>query len=284
MESLSDLDIADAPEFLDFLTKQNLSEASLDCIEKETKRLFDEYVESTNELVTLCLQNVSRVPTTGSKQAHGNQENLAPFETSSKSKSTKRSIRNSNVKNGKSCSTSNRKLSKAKSYIAKHEVNNDLSQELEEKATVSAIVQKAMSEEAHKDSIEFNRLPLGTVRIEVKSDPKSDSISPHEGEIRFVQPTSNASNLCKIGRSSGKEYSENGVSLNLDLEVSTKHGLLTRSSSKNGIEYFFTDVGSSNGTYFVGTVERLVANEKYKIVNGTQLRMGQSILQFNFTS
>ena len=278
MASPSDVDLVDSPEFLEFLKGQNLSEESLDNIEKKTKRMFDEYVESTNEVVKLSLQNVSH-----NASYANDQENIVPFGTSSKpTKSAKRSIRNSSVKSGKCRISTNRKLSKVKSNIAMHVVNHELSQELEEKATVSDAAQGVQDAVLHAGSLLLDDIPNGTVRIEIKSD--SDTKSPHEGEIRFVQPTSNASNLCKIGRSSGKEYSEHGVSLHLDLEVSTKHGLLTRSSGKNGLEYFFTDVGSSNGTYFVGTVDRLIVNEKYKIANGTQLRMGQSILQFNFSS
>ena len=283
MESPSDLDLVDAPEFLEFLKEQNLSEESLEYIGKETKRLFDEYVESTNELVKLCLQNASR-DATNVRGRGSNQENLAPPGTSTKSKSSKRSIRNSNVKSGKTCTTTNRKLSKTKGYIAKHVVNNELSQELEEKATVSNVPQEEKAVVVVDDSLLLESIPHGTVRIEIKSDSLSATKSPHEGEVRFVEPTSNASHLCKIGRSSGKEYSEHGVSLNLDLEVSTKHGMLTRSSTKNGKEYFFSDVGSTNGTFFVETGDRLDVNQKYKLMNGTQLRIGQSILLFNFST
>ena len=284
MELPSDLDLVDAPEFLEFLKEQNLSEESLEFIGNETKRMFDEYVANTSKVVNVCIQNASRNATS----VHGrgnNQENLAPSETSSKTKSSKRSIRNSNVKSGKVCATSNRKLSKTKNMIAKQDVNNDLSQELVEKATVSNVAQQDKAGVGSDNSRLINPIPRGKVRIEIKSDPQSTTTSPHEGEIRVVEPTSNASHMCKIGRSSGKEYSEHGLSLHLDLEVSTKHGMLTRrNSSKTGYEYFFIDTSSTNGTFFVDTGDRLDANEEYKLVNGTELRMGQSILLFNFST
>ena len=278
MDSPSGLDLVNAPEFLEFLNEQNLSEEALEYIEKETKRLFDKYIENTNEIVKLCEENTSRM-----QEQVSNQENRAPTGTSSKPSNSKRSIRNSNVKSGKAPTTTNRKLSKTKSYIAKQDVNNDLSQALEEKATVSSIPQGGKTGIVH--DVRSNDIPHGKVRIEIKSDFISKTKSPHEGEIRLVEPKANASQLCKVGRSAGKEYTDAGISLHLDLEVSTKHGVLTRTTSnKNGFEYYFTDVGSTNGTYFVATGERLKDNEKYKLMNGVDLRMGQSILQFNFSS
>lgn len=278
MDLLSDVDLANAPEFLEFLKEQNLSEESLEYVDKETKRLFNEYVDKTNTVFNFCLDIANRNAAKGR-----NQENVAPPATLSKPNNSKRSIRNSNAKRGKS--QTNRKLSKVKNYVAKHDVNNDLSQELEEKATVSSLPQEGKTEIVRDDELLLNHIPPGKVRIEVKSDVKAATKSPHEGEIRLVEPKANAAQQCKIGRSTGKEYSENGVSLHLDLEVSTKHGLLTRSnSSKNGFEYFYTDVQSTNGTFFVATGVRLTENEKYKLTNGVELRMGQSILQFNFSS
>ena len=277
MESTSDFDLVDAPEFLEFLKQQNLSEESLEYIGNETKRSFDEYIESSNKILQLCWLKASS-SALNVQGLGNNQENRAPPGTSSKPTRTKRSIRNSSVKNGKASTKTNRKLSKAKSYIAKQDVNNFLSQELEEKATVSNLVQEEIAEDLQGE------VPRGKVRIEIISDFISETKSPHEGEVRFVEPTSNASHLCKIGRSSGKEYSEHGVSLNLDLEVSTKHGMLTRTGNKNGYEYFFTDVGSTNGTFDVETGDRLNVNEKYKLENGTELRLGQSVLRFKFST
>lgn len=279
MDLPSDLDLVNAPEFLEFLNEQNLSEESLEYIGQETKRLFDIYVENTNKIVKLCMENTSRI-----QEEVSNQENVAPTGASSKPSNSKRSIRNSNVKSGKAPTATNRKISKSKSYIAKQDVNNDLSQALEEKATVSSIPQEGKTGILN-DTPAINDMALGKVRIEIKTDFLSKTKSPHEGEIRLLEAKTNAPQVWKIGRSTGKEFSELGVSLHLDLEVSTKHGMLTRTTTnQNEVEYYYTDVGSTNGTYFVTTGDCLNANEKYKLMNGTELRMGQSILKFNFSS
>ena len=76
----------------------------------------------------------------------------------------------------------------------------------------------------------------------------------------------------KVGRSTGRQFTKNGVSLPEDGEVSTTHG---KFEAKGGL-ILFTDLDSTNGTLFNG--EALVANEAVEVSAGDVLLVGQTEL------
>jgi hypothetical protein len=124
-------------------------------------------------------------------------------------------------------------------------------------------------------------IPDGFIRIEVFAGPSGHS--HHAGLARLVEPLppkASQNTHCKIGRSSAEDFAKYGVSLWKDNEVSTKHGVIHR--IKN--DFYYKDVGSSNGTFGVATNIRLENLVPFKLENGTELLLGQHILKFNFSS
>ena len=100
-----------------------------------------------------------------------------------------------------------------------------------------------------------------------------------------------------MGRSKGKKFVKNGISLHRDQEVSTTHGKFVVveddgggatavGSSSGGVggggggrttRYYFVDVGSTNGTVHDGAP--LEPNVRLPLVNGTELKVGNSMLR-----
>ena len=91
---------------------------------------------------------------------------------------------------------------------------------------------------------------------------------PHKGSTFTIKP--HAKRLVpKVGRSTGKQFIKNGISLPEDGEVSTVHG---RFDVKNG-HLQFTDIGSTNGTMLEG--EALEPGEGVALQPGSVLVDGQ---------
>lgn len=119
---------------------------------------------------------------------------------------------------------------------------------------------------------------------------------PHSSQMYKLQPK--LSQPCLIGRSKGKKFLRNGISLSKDQEVSTTHGKISIEQvvvtddnndgddndgvGGGGVQYkfYYTDVGSTNGTT-VGDV-RLEPNVRMEIEEGVEVRVGNSILKMMF--
>mmetsp|Transcript_13445 Transcript_13445/g.27291 ORF Transcript_13445/g.27291 Transcript_13445/m.27291 type:complete len:277 (-) Transcript_13445:182-1012(-) len=135
------------------------------------------------------------------------------------------------------------------------------------------------------------------------SKPKSSTITntstltitiltgPHESQTYKLQPKH--TQPCLIGRSKGKKFLRNGISLSKDQEVSTTHGKFSieqqeqvdndsSSNSGGGVQnkFYYTDVGSTNGST-VGEA-RLEPNVRIEIEEGMDLRVGNSALKIEF--
>mmetsp|Transcript_15453 Transcript_15453/g.23387 ORF Transcript_15453/g.23387 Transcript_15453/m.23387 type:complete len:277 (-) Transcript_15453:184-1014(-) len=135
------------------------------------------------------------------------------------------------------------------------------------------------------------------------SKPKSTTITntstltitiltgPHESQTYKLQPKH--TQPCLIGRSKGKKFLRNGISLSKDQEVSTTHGKFSieqqeqvdndsSSNSGGGVQnkFYYTDVGSTNGST-VGEA-RLEPNVRIEIEEGMDLRVGNSALKIEF--
>lgn len=116
-----------------------------------------------------------------------------------------------------------------------------------------------------------------TKHINAKDTLKIDIISgEHAGTTFFVTPKPDKP--CLLGRSKGKKFKQNGVSLFNDLEVSTTHGKFT---VENG-NFYFTDTGSSNGTLIRD--EDIEIDVPYLLEDGIEIKVGQSILKVTFVS
>lgn len=110
-----------------------------------------------------------------------------------------------------------------------------------------------------------------------KDTLKIDVISgEHAGSTFFVTP--NPNKPCFLGRSKGKKFKQNGVSLFSDLEVSTTHGKFTVENGK----FYFTDTGSSNGTLIRD--EDMQVDLPHVLEDGIEIKVGQSILKVTFVS
>ena len=95
-----------------------------------------------------------------------------------------------------------------------------------------------------------------------------------------------------MGRSKGKKFVKNGISLFKDQEVSTTHGKFivemkendkksggggSSSSSSSPPVFYFVDVGSTNGTVYNGVA--LVPHQRLLLENGMELKVGNSVLK-----
>ncbi|CAM9192575.1 unnamed protein product [Chrysoparadoxa australica] len=96
------------------------------------------------------------------------------------------------------------------------------------------------------------------------------TVGPHKGKSWVLKPAQGVQ--CMIGRSSGKKFKENGVSLPKDKEVSTTHGKVHCMDNK----IFFTDTGSTNGTRVGGVY--LDEGSPQELTEGLQLEIGDSVL------
>jgi hypothetical protein len=100
----------------------------------------------------------------------------------------------------------------------------------------------------------------------------------HIGQKFRLEPnTENGEDVFKIGRSSGKQFKEKGVSLYKDKEISTTHAKI---ELKNG-QVFLIDARSTNGTQLNGVdVEPLTP---IRLKEGDVILMGSSELIVNIT-
>lgn len=124
-------------------------------------------------------------------------------------------------------------------------------------------------------------IPQGKVRIEVVSTHRGHQRHDASPMVYLVEPPKHNAKgrRCKIGRSTGLDFKQNGVCLQYDEELSTKHGQLTQMNKK----YYYEDTHSSNGTIVVSSGERLEPGVVFPLEDGMVLQMGQSQFQFNFS-
>ena len=120
---------------------------------------------------------------------------------------------------------------------------------------------------------------------------------PHASSKFLLRPKTGTP--CFIGRSKGKKFIKNGISLYKDAEVSTTHGkflleggMTLPLGEKNNddnmhkenedlcVKLYFIDVGSTNGTFYNG--EQLEPNTRFLLREGMELRIGNSILKITF--
>ena len=115
--------------------------------------------------------------------------------------------------------------------------------------------------------------PPPTLQIQVTS-------GPHDGQLFHLALAKSAPLL--LGRSTGKKFKNNGVSLPKDLEVSTTHGKFVLSVDNRTVT--FTDTGSTNGSFLYdekGQSTQMVEGEGVKVKEGVKVRVGASLLGFD---
>ena len=130
----------------------------------------------------------------------------------------------------------------------------------------------------------------------------SITAGPHTSSKYLLRPKPGVP--CLLGRSKGKKFIKNGVSLHKDQEVSTTHGKFiieggglsqhdeddeeegggaSGSGSASGgggggtTKFYFIDVGSTNGTVYKG--EPLEPNFRLELQPGMELKVGNSIMK-----
>ena len=94
---------------------------------------------------------------------------------------------------------------------------------------------------------------------------------PYDGSFYDLQPKSRSH--AWVGRSSSTKFKDRGISLPLDLEVSTSHG---RFEYSKGI-FYYTDVASTNGSRING--EECEPNRSYDLSTGTMVLAGQTTMK-----
>jgi len=157
----------------------------------------------------------------------------------------------------------NKKKSGGESGGAADELPHQVSAELEDgKPSASTTTKPATNKSTTPTSIQV-QIPQG----------------PHKSQTFLLRPT--IGTPCLIGRSKGKKFIKNGISLYKDQEVSTTHGkfILETNNNSSGSEskYYYMDVGSTNGTVY--NAQNLVPNERLELVNGMELKVGNSVLR-----
>ena len=125
---------------------------------------------------------------------------------------------------------------------------------------------------------------------------------PHSSSTFTLRPKPGGP-PCLVGRSKGKKFTKNGVSLYKDQEVSTTHGkfvveggggdggsmggesMVGEGASRGGsavggeLKYYFIDVGSTNGTTYGESGTQLEPNRRLALANGMELKVGNSTLR-----
>ena len=153
--------------------------------------------------------------------------------------------------------------------------------------STSTAVTATTTTEVEPDITVSSSSPTITVQI---------TVGPHAPTSYTLHPKPNTP--CVIGRSKGKKFSKNGISLYKDQEVSTTHGKFlvvmedveeegkeevdddndgAAGSSSTKPRYYYVDVGSTNGTIYNGLA--LVANVKLELKNGMEIKVGNSLLR-----
>lgn len=95
---------------------------------------------------------------------------------------------------------------------------------------------------------------------------------PYDGKFYDLQPQSRKH--CWVGRSSSAKFKDRGISLPLDLEVSTSHGRFEFNQGK----FYYKDVASTNGTRING--EECIPNQSYLLeATGTTILAGQTTMK-----
>lgn len=113
-------------------------------------------------------------------------------------------------------------------------------------------------------------LPIVRVKCIASLEPYLEHMV---GKQWVIQPVLNKP--CKVGRSKNAHFTNKGISLSEDLEVSTTHGEF--GISKETGKLYFKDLGSSNGSYEVASKHKeLQINPKieHELLPGSVLRLG----------
>ena len=105
--------------------------------------------------------------------------------------------------------------------------------------------------------------PGGTIHVEITA-------GEYEGTAVHLQPKSRTP--CWVGRSQGKKFKERGISVPLDLEVSTTHGKFELYRG----ELCYTDTGSTNGSRINGL--EVEQNTPNPIESGMEITVGQTVM------
>lgn len=116
------------------------------------------------------------------------------------------------------------------------------------------------------DKVETAMAESKGIRVEILS-------GPHSGATFLLDPRPRAP--CFLGRSAGKKFTERGISLSSDLEVSTTHG---KFELKKGL-YFYIDQSSTNGSYYKDKM--IEPFQAIELVDGMVLTVGTSDLKIS---
>ena len=133
------------------------------------------------------------------------------------------------------------------------------------KPSAVAAAAMASSTSAAASNNNNNSSKHDTIHIEVVA-------GPYEGKFFDLQPRPRSH--CWLGRSSSAKFKDRGISLPLDLEVSTSHGKFEVKQGK----FYYTDVASMNGTRING--KECEPNQPYELkAKGMTILAGQTTMK-----
>mmetsp|Transcript_18540 Transcript_18540/g.40134 ORF Transcript_18540/g.40134 Transcript_18540/m.40134 type:complete len:245 (+) Transcript_18540:119-853(+) len=108
------------------------------------------------------------------------------------------------------------------------------------------------------------------------------TVGPHTSSKYLLRPKPGTP--CLVGRSKGKKFVKNGLSLHKDQEISTTHGKFVVEGGDGAVvaggagpKFYFIDVGSTNGSVYNGV--QLEPNDRLLLVDGMELKVGNSVLK-----
>ena len=135
---------------------------------------------------------------------------------------------------------------------------------------------------ARGNSADAEPAPAKTKTVARKAPAKGIAIQVdvitglYNGQSFTLRPT--LKSPCWVGRSKGKKFKQKGISLPLDLEVSTTHGKFEVFNIDGKKRVFYTDTGSTNGTYNEQG-QRLEDDAPYELSTGSIFTLGEEVIR-----
>jgi FHA domain len=268
----ADMDLDNNPEFQQFLQSQNQTAAAIAYIEEQVQPEIERGFATVFKATMMAMQKLKDDSATDIAAAAVKRSSAA---TATATATATAGGTNGNA--GKPCTSTVKPACGKRNCAAKAAPNTQLSKSVKPSKTRGT--KKVTASTNNVPVAAGEEIPQGVLRIEVGYMPSLGD-SPHVCYVKPLPPKAPQKEHCKIGRSRGNEFKQFGVSLPMDLEVSTKHGVIHRVNK----DFYYKDLESANGTTVVATDIMLQPLVPFKLENGMELVLGKSTLKFTFAA